>query len=95
MTGLYAASRKKYQWAQAKATNFPSDDQTWHNIGSASTPTVASYTELYTTVSQMGRLNYSYDSRYLFTATVRRDGSSVLEIIINMEYFRQWLWDGM
>ena len=77
LTGLYAASRKKYQWAQAKATNFPSDDQTWHNIGSASTPTVASYTELYTTVSQMGRLNYSYDSRYLFTATVRRDGSSV------------------
>lgn len=27
----------------------------------------------------MGRLNYSYDSRYLFTATVRRDGASVFE----------------
>jgi len=27
-------------------------------------------------LSQMGRLNYSYDSRYLFTATVRRDGYS-------------------
>jgi TonB-linked SusC/RagA family outer membrane protein len=26
----------------------------------------------------MGRLNYNYDSRYLFTATVRRDGSSVM-----------------
>src|SRR5574344_1460833 len=25
----------------------------------------------------MGRINYSYDSRYLFTFTVRRDGSSV------------------
>ena len=25
----------------------------------------------------MGRLNYSYDSRYLFTFTIRRDGSSV------------------
>ena len=25
----------------------------------------------------MGRLNYSFDSRYLFTFTVRRDGSSV------------------
>lgn len=36
-----------------------------------------SYADLYTTVSQMGRLNYSYDSRYLFTFTVRRDGSSV------------------
>lgn len=27
-------------------------------------------------ISQFGRLMYSYDSRYLFTATVRRDGSS-------------------
>lgn len=77
LTGLYAASRKKYQWSQAKANNFPSDDQLWHNMASASTPSVASYTELYTTVSQMGRINYSYDSRYLFTFTVRRDGSSV------------------
>ena len=25
----------------------------------------------------MGRINYSFDSRYLFTFTVRRDGSSV------------------
>lgn len=46
-------------------------------MGSAETPSVASYTDLYTTVSQMGRINYSYDSRYLFTFTVRRDGSSV------------------
>lgn len=42
----------------------------------------ASATAIYATngsngVSQMGRLNYSYDSRYLFTVTVRRDGSSV------------------
>jgi TonB-linked SusC/RagA family outer membrane protein len=29
-------------------------------------------------ISEMGRLNYSYDGRYLLTATVRRDGSSVL-----------------
>src|SRR5690606_20718908 len=28
-------------------------------------------------ISQMGRLNYGYDSRYLFTFTVRRDGASV------------------
>lgn len=77
LTGLYASSRKKYQLAQAMASNFPSDEQLWHNIGSASTPQVNSYTDLYATVSQMGRLNYSYDSRYLFTFTVRRDGSSV------------------
>lgn len=43
----------------------------------AESASVKSYADLYTTVSQMGRLNYSYDSRYLFTFTVRRDGSSV------------------
>lgn len=77
MTALYAASRKKYQRSQAMASKFINDDQQWHNMGSAETPSVASYTDLYTTVSQMGRINYSYDSRYLFTFTVRRDGSSV------------------
>lgn len=30
----------------------------------------------YSMVSYLGRINYSYDSRYLFTATIRRDGSS-------------------
>lgn len=30
----------------------------------------------YTMISVYGRLNYSYDNRYLLTATIRRDGSS-------------------
>lgn len=77
LTGLYAASRKKYQNATSEAEKFMTDDLEWHNIGSAETHKVGSYTDLYSTISQMGRLNYSYDSRYLFTFTVRRDGSSV------------------
>ncbi len=77
LTGLYSASRKKYQWAQQKGTGFINDQQLWHNMGAAKTQEAYSYTELYTTISQMGRVNYSYDSRYLFTFTVRRDGSSV------------------
>lgn len=77
VTALYAASRKKYQRSIAEAEKFINDDLGWDNIGSAETHKVESYTDLYTTVSQMGRINYSYDSRYLFTFTVRRDGSSV------------------
>jgi len=76
-TGLYASSRKKYQNSTAEANKFINDDLGWHNIGGAETHKVASKTELYSTISQMGRVNYSYDSRYLFTFTVRRDGSSV------------------
>ncbi|MCR4774098.1 MAG: TonB-dependent receptor [Prevotella sp.] len=77
LTGLYAASRKKYNDNTAKASKFINDNLLWYNLGSGETPEVASYADLYTTCSQMGRVNYSYDSRYLFTFTVRRDGSSV------------------
>lgn len=77
LTGLYAASRKKYSESSAQGQKFINDDLSFGNIGSGETATVASYSDLYTTVSQMGRVNYSYDSRYLFTFTVRRDGSSV------------------
>ena len=77
LTALYAASRKKFQESAAEAEKFIDDELLWHNIGSAETQKVSSKTTLYTTVSQMGRINYSYDSRYLFTFTVRRDGSSV------------------
>ena len=77
LTGVYAASRKKYQDNTAAAGKFINDELLWYNLGTGATQTAGSYTDLYTTCSQMGRLNYSYDSRYLFTFTVRRDGSSV------------------
>lgn len=74
---MYAASRKKYSESTAKGSKFINDDLGFDNLEGAESATVKSYADLYTTVSQMGRLNYSYDSRYLFTFTVRRDGSSV------------------
>lgn len=77
LTALYASSRRHYQEDKAAASKFISDNLTWNNLAAGATPAVSSYADLYTTVSQMGRINYSYDSRYLFTFTVRRDGSSV------------------
>lgn len=77
VTLLYAAYRSKYQTSTAAASKFINDDLGWNNLGSGGTAEVGSYRSLYTTASQMGRLNYSYDSRYLFSFTVRRDGSSV------------------
>ncbi len=76
-TGLYAAKSKYYQDVSATGSVFPNDDLGWGKLGAASTQTVYSYADRYRSVSQMGRLNYSYDSRYLFTVTARRDGSSV------------------
>ena len=77
LTALYASSRKKYHDNTAAASKFINDELLWHSLEGGSTQVAKSYTDLYTTCSQMGRINYSYDSRYLFTATVCRDGSSV------------------
>ncbi len=77
ITGLYAAKSKYYQEAVSTGSVFPNDDLGWGKLGAASTQTVSSYADLYRSVSQMGRLNYSFDSKYLLTVTARRDGSSV------------------
>lgn len=76
-TGLYAAKSKYWQQAIATGEVFPNDALGWGNLGAASTQKVSSIADLYRTISQMGRLNYAYDSRYMLTLTVRRDGASV------------------
>jgi len=76
-TGLYASRSRYWQQAEAIGEIFPNDVLEWGNLGIASTHKVASGADLYRTISQMGRLNYSYDSRYMMTLTVRRDGASV------------------
>lgn len=77
ITLLAAAMRKKYSENYGEATKFVNDILSFNNLGAGETPSVGSYADLRTTSSLMGRINYSFDSRYLFTFTVRRDGSSV------------------
>lgn len=77
LTFLQAAMRKKYSNSEAQAVKFINDNLTFNNLGAGETPSVGSYADLRTTSSLMGRVNYNYDNRYLFTFTVRRDGSSV------------------
>ncbi|MDR3339626.1 MAG: SusC/RagA family TonB-linked outer membrane protein, partial [Candidatus Symbiothrix sp.] len=77
LTGLYAAKSMHYQQGVSGGNIFPNDELGWYNLEVAATPMASSSAILQTLLSQMGRLNYSYDSRYLFTFTVRRDGSSV------------------
>jgi TonB-linked SusC/RagA family outer membrane protein len=76
-TGLYSAQRRRYFTSTAAATGFVNDELSFNNIGAGATQTSSSYSDRYALTSQMGRINYSYNSRYLFTVTARRDGSSV------------------
>jgi len=85
-TGLYSAEQRRYFVDAFSATGFINDLLGFNNIGAGATVSAAStgtnlpngsYSDRYALNSQMARLNYSYDDRYLFTFTTRRDGSSV------------------
>ena len=81
LTALYSAQQNSYFTTSQTASGFINDQIGFNSIGSGSiTPTISSYSERRALVSQMARLNYNYDSRYLFTATARRDGSSVFGV---------------
>lgn len=77
-TGLYSAQQRKYFTSTLNGTGFINDLLSYNLINAASTISGSSYADKYNLNSQMGRINYSYDSRYLFTVTARRDGSSVI-----------------
>lgn len=77
LTAVYSAQERNYNNNKAEASGFVNDELEWNRMQAGASSYVESFTDRYAANSQMGRLNYSYDSRYLFTATVRRDGSSV------------------
>ncbi|MGN6616032.1 MAG: SusC/RagA family TonB-linked outer membrane protein, partial [Ilyomonas sp.] len=54
----------------------PNDDLSYHNIGAGIKPVITSEDEYSTGDALMARLNYTYNSRYLLTASFRRDGYS-------------------
>jgi len=76
-TGLYSNQQRKYVENSATSVGFVNDELSFNNMGAGATQSNAGYSDRYGQVSQMGRLNYTYDSKYLFTVTARRDGSSV------------------
>ncbi|MCX2585595.1 SusC/RagA family TonB-linked outer membrane protein [Pedobacter sp. MR22-3] len=79
-TALYSAQERKYNSTTAGAVGFINDELGLDNIGAGATQTSGSYRDRYGLNSQMGRLFYSYNSRYLLTLTARRDGSSVFGV---------------
>lgn len=64
----------------ARGYNFYNDDLWWNNIGMANSwdadPVWANVKSTTRMISYFGRANYSYHSRYMVQAAVRRDGSS-------------------
>lgn len=76
LTGLYSSQKQTYFKQYGDAKGFVNDLLSYNNLGSGNTQSVSTSANSYTMLSQMGRINYSYDSRYMLTGTVRRDGYS-------------------
>lgn len=75
-TALYSAQANEYFNNEVNGTGFVNDQLSYDNIGAAEIISGASGSSRSTLLSQMGRVNYNYDSRYLLTLTARRDGYS-------------------
>ena len=76
VTALYSTQQYKNENRELTTQDFPTPVLTWYQPGVAAVQEPdASYREQ-RYISQMGRVNYNYNSRYLLTLTLRRDGYS-------------------
>lgn len=82
VVGLYSAEETKYNRSHVTARDIPSDHFQFYNLGHAQgTITVNPDQQRYRLsglLSWMGRAMYTYDNKYMVTATMRSDGSSRL-----------------
>jgi TonB-linked SusC/RagA family outer membrane protein len=78
LTGLFSVQEQKNQTTTFNNNDILSDALEYFNPEYGSNLTGSGNFEKWALVSYMGRLNYTYDERYMLTATMRTDGSSRL-----------------
>ena len=83
VTALYSAQEKEYKSSGVRGSTFVNDDLSFNNISAAGVIEATSFFSREALLSQMGRINYSYNSKYLLTATARRDGYSAFGAATN------------
>ena len=83
VTALYSAQEKEYKSSGVRGSTFVNDDLSFNNISAAGVTESSSFYSREALLSQMGRINYSYKSKYLLTATARRDGYSAFGAATN------------
>ena len=81
-TGLYSAEKNVFNRSRITARDIPADHFQFYNLGQAAgeinVPPGDQWYTVWGLMSWMGRVMYSYNDRYMFTATLRSDGSSRL-----------------
>jgi TonB-linked SusC/RagA family outer membrane protein len=69
-------SKSTWEYLQGYRSGLPTNGATDLNLGDATKAQTNGYTGASSLLSYFGRLFYSFDDKYLATATLRRDGSS-------------------
>lgn len=82
VVALYSASENRFNDSRVNARDIPADAFQFYNLGQAAgeitvNPNEQNY-RVSGLMSVMGRVMYSYDNRYMLSATLRSDGSSRL-----------------
>jgi TonB-linked SusC/RagA family outer membrane protein len=75
-TLLYSSQSNEFDRDQLNGQGFPNDVLTNYQMASATLLTPSAVYFKQNLLSQMGRLNYGFDGKYLLTLTARRDGFS-------------------
>lgn len=75
---LGGASDQKFEYRgfSASGEGFPTDKTSYNNLGAATTQNISSSRGENRIISFFGRTNYSFQDKYLLTATLRADGAS-------------------
>ena len=77
ITALQSIQEDNLEQTSINVLGIPAESQLFHRLGDASQITGANTNLVqWSLMSFMGRLNYDFDGKYLFTATLRADGSS-------------------
>lgn len=76
VTALYSYQKDSWEEHRIQAQGFPNDVLTWHQAATGNLVDPSSGFQREDLLSQMLRINYSFDQRYMITLTGRRDGFS-------------------
>lgn len=74
LLGGFSSQKFNNDYLYGESRGFPND--VIHTLNAGTMYQLTSTKSSYSMVSYFGRVNYTYNNRYLFTATVRTDGSS-------------------
>lgn len=77
VTGVQSIQKDNFESYRTEVQGIPAQSQSFHSLGSATSILAANSGLIEWTINSfMGRVNYSYNDKYLLTLTMRRDGSS-------------------